>query len=314
MVKRLLVFAAVVALIGANAFSPLRVNQVSVHLKPAPVFWIGRFAITNTLLSSWIAMVILVLLAACSRKLAEAPPARSLQNVAEVVIESLYDFMEGFAGPETRAFFPITATFFLFILTSNWLGLVPGFGSVGFWQTVDGKRLFVPLLRGATTDLNTTIALAVASVFCAQLFGMRFLGFSKYLSRFVPFDKIVAFVRTLTRRGEPRFRLLLAGALDLFIGLLGIFEEMTKVLSFSFRLFGNVFGGEVLLAVMAFLMPYVASIPFMALEMMTGFIQALIFAVLSTAFFARAVSEGGPGEASQKEGDATASPSEFVAP
>jgi len=293
-----LVLAATVLV--ANLFTPLRIERVSIELKPAVIARIGSFPVTNTLISSAIASCLLVVLAIRLRKhITDIPSTMSVQNFAEVVIEALQDFMEGYAGDKVVAFFPVVGTFFLFILTSNWLSLMPGFGSIGFWETVGDQRVFVPLLRGATSDLNTTVALAVCSVISSQLFGIRYLGFIPYMSRFVAVGKFVRFFKTLFTTGKVRLGLLASGVVDVFIGILDTFEEITKTISFSFRLFGNVFGGEVLLAVIAFLVPYVVSIPFLILELFTGALQAFIFAVLSTAFFATATAPAHGGEAGE---------------
>ena len=273
-------------------FGPFKPRQVHIQIKPEPLFHVGGLTITNTLLSSWLAMLLLIALALlCSRDLVDRPAPLSLQNIVEAVFEALRSFMQRFVGARASDFFPAIATFFLFILTSNWLGLLPGFGSVGFWQVHEGHRLFVPLLRGSTSDLNTTIALAICSVLCSQIYGIRYLGFLKHASHYVGIRRYITFFRLLVKRRELKIGLLFGGILDLFLGFLAILEELTKILSFSFRLFGNLFAGEVLLAVVAFMMPYVASVPFMALELLTGFIQAVIFAALSTAFFGRATSQ-----------------------
>lgn len=290
--KRLLAFVLIIVLIAADIFSPLRARQLSIRMAPEPDFQIAGFTITNTLLSSWLTMLLLIVLALLSRRnLVDAPSPRSLQNVIEAVFEALYNFMQNIAGPKAHTFFPIVGTFFLFILTSNWIGLLPFFGSVGLWEEAEGERTFIPLLRSTTSDLNTTIALAICAVLSLQVYSIRFLGFRGYISRFVPIDRLTLFLRSLAKGKRIKFGLILGIFLDAFVGLLEIFEDLTKILSFSFRLFGNIFGGEVLLLVIAFLVPYIVSVPFMALEIFGGFIQALIFAVLTTAFLAR-VTEG----------------------
>lgn len=287
--KGLIIATAAVALVLANIWSPFKVRQVSIRLAPEALFHLGGLTVTNTLLSSWITMALLILLAVCgSRRLVDTPAPRSLQNIIETAFEALYNFMQNMVGTKARAFFPVVATFFLFILTSNWLGMLPGFSSIGLWEEQGGERLFIPLLRGSTSDLNTTIALAVCSVLSYQVYGIRFLGWQDYGGRFLAIGKFVAFFRALIGGQKVKVSLLFGGVLDAFIGLLEIFDELTKILSFSFRLFGNIFGGEVLLLVMAFLAPYAASIPFLALELFSGFIQAFIFAVLTTAFLGRA--------------------------
>jgi F-type H+-transporting ATPase subunit a len=276
-------------LIVADVVSPLRVSRVAVELRPETLFMVGPLPITNTLLTSWLTMGVLVVVALLlRRKLVDAPEAHSFQNVVETALEALRGFMQNFSHEKTDTFFPVVCTFFLFILTSNWLGLLPGVGSIGYWHLEQGQMTFVPFLRGPTTDLNTTIALAVCAVASSQIYGIHFLGLGRFLGRYVPTHRFVTFFRALASQERADVGLLLGGVLDLFIGVLEIFEELTKILSFSFRLFGNIFGGEVLLAVMAFLVPYLASVPFLGLELFGGFIQAVIFAALSTAFLARA--------------------------
>lgn len=289
-----LIAIIVILLVAANIVSPFKVKNVHVQLAAEPIAHIGGFALTNTLLSSWAAMLALVILAlVVRRRLVNIPAALSLQNIVEAIFETLHNFMQSMVGPRARAFFPLVATFFLFILTTNWFSLLPGVGSLGFWRMEGEERLLVPLFRGATTDLNTTIALAACSVIGIQAYGIYFRGPGDYLSHFLPVQNLVAFFRALVRAGQVRIGLLLGGLLDMFVGILEIFEELTKVLSFSFRLFGNIFGGEVLLLVMAYLAPFVISIPFMILELFGGFIQAFIFATLTTAFLGRATAASG---------------------
>jgi F-type H+-transporting ATPase subunit a len=296
--KKGLILLLVGALILADILTPFRVRQIVVRLAPEVVFQIGGFKITNTLLTSWLAMAILVVLAVFARrKLVDVPRALSLQNIVEAVVEALYAFMQRIVGAHARAFFPVVGTLFFFILTSNWLGLLPGFGSVGLWEEQGGQRIFMPLLKSPTADLNTTIALACCAVISLQVYGVHFRGLAGYTSRFLAVGRLAQFLRLVARGEKPSLSLLFRGFLDLFIGLMELFEDLTKVLSFSFRLFGNVFGAEVLLAVIAFLVPYVISIPFMALEIFGGFIQAFIFAVLTTAFLGAVTSHSAGVEA-----------------
>ena len=299
--RRLFLVLALLSCLGANLITPLKPRLGEISLTPAILWQVGPWRISNSLLCAWLVMLLLAIIAwRAGRRLVDAPAARSLQNAAEMACEMLLGFMQNFAGPLTRAIFPVTATFFLYILVANWVSLMPGIGSIGLWRVSGQERIFVPLLRGATTDLNTTAALAISSVAVGHIVGVRQRGLWDYLSRFVPLQSFITFSRSAFK-GEVRIGLLAKGALELFVGLLEIVEEVTKIVSFSFRLFGNIFGGEVLLTVMAFLVPYVASLPFLALEILAGFIQALIFATLSTAFFARAAArhddETEPGDA-----------------
>jgi F-type H+-transporting ATPase subunit a len=307
--KGLLIALVIALLVVANLFSPFKVTTIHIELAAEPIAHIGGWAITNTLLSSWVAGILLIIVAlTVRRKLVDAPAALSLQNVVETILETLHNFMQNMVGPNARAFLPLVSTFFLFILITNWFSMLPGVGSLGIWRMEGEERVFVPLFRGATSDLNTTIALAACSVISIQVYGIRFRGFGKYMGHFVPLERVVAFIRALFK-GQVKIGLLLGGILDMFIGLLEIFEEMTKILSFSFRLFGNIFGGEVLLLVMAYLAPFVISIPFMILELFAGFIQAFIFATLTTAFLGRAAASHDHVPAAEEEAHPVPAPS-----
>jgi F-type H+-transporting ATPase subunit a len=214
----------------------------------------------------------------------------------ETIIEFFYGFLEKVAGQKTRAFFPLVATFFFFILTSNWMGILPGYGSVGVWEEHDGERVLIPFLRSANAHWSTTLALALVSVVAAQYFGFKMLGLS-YIGRFFRFNRLITPFIRLRGRKRPvgrseliQFFLdfvidLLSGGVEVVVGLLELASELIKILSFSVRLFGNIFAGEVLLIVISFLFTFVASLPFMGLELFVGFVQALIFAMLSLIFF-----------------------------
>lgn len=267
----------------------------------------------NTIIATWVTMAVLVVISILATRNMQMVPD-GLQNLVEMVIEMLHNFFEGMAGERARQFFPVVATFFLFIIVSNWMGLLPGYGSIGVWEEhhvaevqaaemvtqteelnekVHGEeKVLAPFLRSAATDLNTTAALALCSVIAAQVFGFQAAGLG-YIGRFIKFGQLKSFFAGLIGRG-PRQGLdtVLTGIADVLIGILEVADEFTKILSFSFRLFGNVFAGEVLLIVIAFLMPVIASLPFMALELFVGFMQAFIFAVLSLAFFGLAVAHG----------------------
>jgi len=186
----------------------------------------------------------------------------NLQILAESIVGGLYDFFGAVSGKYISQFFPIIASLFLYILLANWIGLLPGVGTIGFY-----REEFVPLFRGATSDLNTTIALAIVSVVAMQYFGFKNLG-HHYSKRFINFGNPIMFS----------------------VGILEIISDISKIISFAFRLFGNIFAGEVLLAVMAFLMPFIVPLPFLFMELFVGLVQALVFSMLSTAFFTVAVS------------------------
>lgn len=221
---------------------------------------INGFPLTNSLLVTWMVMAFILIVAFfTTRRLSMVP--RGLQNVVEFIIEILHGLFYNISKEKTAQFFPLLATLFLFIILGNWAGLLPGVGSIGLVAVENGHEEFVPLFRGATADLNTTLALAVISVIALQYYGFKTLG-RVYVTRFINLRHPISF----------------------FLGILEIISEFAKVVSFSFRLFGNIFAGEVLLTVVAFLMPILAPLPFLGLEIFVGFIQAFIFAMLTAVF------------------------------
>jgi len=220
--------------------------------------------VTNSLILSVLTAFILVgggLFVASSLKVI---PNR-VQGAVEVVLEGILSFMAQTLGSyeQAKKFFPLIATIFLFILLNNWIGVLPGTGSIGFFEVEHGKEIFVPLFRSANSDLNTTFALALVSMIAIQLYGIKKLGLWGHISKFLVFNK---------------------GPIHFFVGLLEAMSEGAKVLSFSFRLFGNMFAGEVLLIIIIGLVPLLVPLPFLLLEFFVGFIQALIFAMLTMIF------------------------------
>ncbi len=283
----LLIVVALLAL-AANFFNPFEMPSPEIALAAEHVFDIFGFPITNTILATWVTMLVLVIVSFLATRDMKMVPS-GLQNVVEMVFEMFYNFVEGIAGDKARQLFSLVATLFFFILISNWLGLLPGYGSIWIEAHHHGEVVRVPLLRSAATDLSTTLALAVVSVTFTQVFGFRVLGLG-YINRFFPVRGIIDFFRGRAEGQSRRSALdLFTNILYFFPGILELFGELIKLLSFSFRLFGNIFAGEVLLIVMAFLMPYVASLPFMGLELFVGFIQAFIFAILTLSFSMAAI-------------------------
>lgn len=239
-----------------------------IEIAAEKLFKILNLPVTNTLLMSW---VVLLLLAGASFLVFKKfkPVPTFLQNLWEIFVEKFLGTMESILGSREKAekYLPLVVTIFLFILVSNWLGIFPGVGSVGFYEYRHGEKFFVPLFRSAASDLNFTLALAVLTVVLVNIYGAQALGLKKHLSKFFTFKNPIAFG----------------------VGLLEFISEFAKMISFSFRLFGNVFAGEVLLIIAAFLAPLVAPLPFLMLELFVGFIQALVFAMLTTVFISIAV-------------------------
>lgn len=224
--------------------------------------------VTNSLLASLLTTVILVTLSyLTTRHLKEIP--KGIQNILEYVVEFLYNMIQDVTRDKERTykFFPVVATIFLFVIVSNWMGLLPGFASVGFYEHAAEGEKFVSFFRSANSSLSSTLALAIVSVLSIQFMGIAILGFAKYAKKFINLSSPIAF----------------------FIGLLEMISEVARMISFSFRLFGNIFAGEVLLTVIMTIAPFVAPLPFFALELFVGFIQALVFAMLLLVFMNTAV-------------------------
>lgn len=307
LVPTLIVIGALVIL-NLLPFPGVVLPEISIPAEP--VFDLFGFPITNTLLASWLTMIVLVLGSWLITRNLTPVPGR-LQGAFEMIIEGMFNLVAGAAGRErARRFFPIVMTIFLFVIVSNWMGLTPLFGgwgvlhhadhgqavewlndshSLGLWvRAEDGAHggeyyALAPMFRAATTDINVTLALAVVAVFMTQVYGVRVLGIG-YFSKFLALPSLARAFKPGIGCGG-RIGAFGMGLIDMFIGIVESISEVGKVVSFSFRLFGNIFAGEVLLGVMAFLIPYIVSLPFYGLELFVGLVQALVFMMLSVAFF-----------------------------
>lgn len=280
-------------------------GQLHISLAAEKIGSIFGLPVTNSILTTWLVMIVLILFAFfATRNISQIPD--NLQSIAEFIIDTLYNLFKNVVGEHSVGkFFPLLATIFFFIIVSNWIGLVPGVGTIMIKEPAEAgdriesaelnaetaavnnadiqlseavdkeestteqvsekadhtKTKMIPLFRGATADLNTTLAIAIVAMSFIQFFGFQSLGIS-YLSKFFNFSNPINF----------------------FVGILELVSEFSKIISFAFRLFGNIFAGEVLLTVIAFLMPLVAPLPFLGLELFVGFIQALVFAMLTSVF------------------------------
>jgi len=243
---------------------------MEISLAAEKIGHLGSFPITNSILTSWIATIILVLVAFIATRNLKLVP-KGIQNFFELVVEMLLNLVNSVMNDmaATKKYFPLLATIFLFIITNNWLGLFPGIGSIGFHEELHGKEVFVPIFRGGNADLNTTLALAIIAVVAIQIFGVIAIGAGKYISKFLNFKSPILF----------------------FVGILEFISELSRIISFSFRLFGNIFAGEVLLAVITMLLPFVGPLPFYGLEIFVGFIQALVFTMLALVFIKSAITD-----------------------
>ncbi len=221
-------------------------------LTPDILGYISFLPVTNTLLVSWAVILILIIVSfLATRKISLVPSG--LQNLMEMVVEFSYSTVEDLAGSRTKVFFPWVMTFFLFIILANWLGLFPGFGTITF----HGK----PLLKSINSDLNTTLSLALISAITTHVLAIKYVGIKNYLLRWVSLNPIL-----------------------LFVGILEIVSEFTKIISLSFRLFGNIFAGEIVLSTISNIFAFVLPLPFYGLEIVVGFVQAVVFMLLTLTF------------------------------
>jgi len=238
---------------------------------------LGSLTITNSFFTSLFSLLLVIILALLIGKNIKLVP-RGLQNGMEMIVEkflALFDTVTG-SRKKSLTFAPLVLAFFFFILINNWMGLLPGVGSIGKVVSEGGHNIFIPYLRGGTADLNTTLALATIGVVLSHIIGIISLGWWKYFNKFINIKVILEIPRKIKK--DPM--ILLVNPIKFFVGLIEIIGELAKVASLSFRLFGNIFAGEVLLASMSAILAFGVPIPFMFLEILVGFIQALIFAML----------------------------------
>ena len=260
------------------------------QLPAETAFHLFGFPVANSIIGAWITMAVLICVSYIVTRRMRIVPGR-LQSAFEFLLGWLNDLCRRVAGEENgRRFFPIVATIFLFVAFNAWLSLIPGFGSI-FITNAEGEH--VHLLRGANTDINMPLALALVSFVFVEYFGLKSLGL-RYLGKFFNagqfFQSIGHMVRGRLRAGLGG---LFTGFIHIFVGLLEALSEMVRIVSFTFRLFGNMTAGEILLLIAAFLIPWVFALPFYGLELLVGFVQALIFAGLTLVFLTMAVAHHG---------------------
>ncbi len=254
-----------------------------IKLAPDVIATPWGFPITNTLLCTWISIIVLVALFFFGTRRRDLIPS-GIQNVMEWLVEYLLGLVESVSGKEKgKKFFPLVATFFVFILVSNLLDVFPGVDTIGTLHLAKGapapvwgfllfgniSNQLVPWIRPATSDLNLTLSMALVSVIVTQVFGFYTLGPAEHLSKYFNF-------RALSKGPT--------GIIEFIAGLIEVVSEVARIISFSFRLFGNIFAGSALLAVFAFLLPFVSTIIFIPFELFVAFVQALVFSLLTLVF------------------------------
>jgi len=255
--------------------------QSETTLFAEPVATYHHFTITNSLLTSWIAVAILVIFFVSIKQRIRKIP-RGVQNVFELILEQALELADSITGNRKKSekFLPITLALFLFILANNWLGLLPGMGTIGFIENEGAHRIFIPLFRGGTADINTTLALALFAVIASHVMGVITIGIWQHFNKFINIKSFMA----IPGKIKKDVAVILVNPIQAFVGIIEFIGEIAKVASLSFRLFGNIFAGEVLLASMMALFAYLLPLPFMFLEIIVGLIQALIFAMLTLVF------------------------------
>ncbi len=263
----------IVRALASRAFGDVQlIPDVEFRLPADRLLTVAGFPVTNALLSSWGATLAVIGLFAAGRWRSRLVPS-GLRNLAGWVLDTVLEYVMSIAGREhAPRLFAIAATLFLFIIANAWVPLLPLYGPL-VAERGDGSH--VPLLRGAGTDINMSLALAIVSFIVVEAAGLMVLRAS-YLRRFVRVGNLL--------RGR-----LLLGLLDLFTGCLEALMELARLLTFTLRLFGSLTAGEVLVVVATFLAPLVLSVPFYGLELLIGLVQALVFASLTVVFAVRAM-------------------------
>ena len=269
--------------------SALSVEKPDPHLPAEDVFHIFGFPITNSIIAAWITIIFLVGFSYVITRRMKLIPGR-LQAAFELLIGWLYDLCVSVAGEKNgRRFFPVVATIFLFVGFNAWLALLPGFGSITA-HTAEGE---VHLIRAANTDINMPLALALVSGGFFWFFGFRAIGI-RFLETFFNFRELLRGARQVfTGKLKSGLSGLFTGAMTAFTGFLELLSVFIRVISLTFRLFGNMTAGEILLLVAVFLVPWLFAIPFYGLELLIGFIQAIIFGGLTLIFLTLSVESHG---------------------
>jgi len=276
------------AFLGTKPPGIFQVPRPTVELPAEPVFHVGHFSVTNSLIASWFTIIVLVVLSLLLTRKMKLIPGRR-QGMGEAIVEGLLNFVESVVGKKhARMLFPGVATIFIYVVSNAYLALLPFFGSIGVIEH-DGK--FAPLFRAANTDVNVPLSIAIMSFIFVESWGMRAVGVMHYLKEFINVRQMVEGVKELFKGkiGQGVMDIVF-GFITLFVGVLEIFSHLIRMLSFTFRLFGNMTAGEILILVSCFLIPLAFTIPFYGLELLIGLIQALIFSGLTLVFGTIAVS------------------------
>ncbi len=272
-----------------------------VHLPAEEVFDISGFPVTNCIIASWLAIVVLLAMFIVGTRRMKLVP-KGFQNLIEWIYETLYNFAEQAAGPrKARLFFPLFATIFLYVVMAAWLSLIPGFDMFGWvaegsehaggikgafaGEIKDIDLIETPWLRKANSDINFPLAMAVIAFFSWTYWAIRMIGIREYSKQFIKMDNITKGMKLLSNgdfKSAPMTFFM--GGVDMFVGFLEFLSRLIQIISLTFRLFGNMLAGAILILVILYLVPWFVAIPFYGLELLFGFVQALIFAGLTLVF------------------------------
>ena len=248
-------------------------------LAPEVLFQVGSVNVTNTMVNAWLAIIIFLVLGFFVSRSVRLKPGK-LQNYCEYFLDLLLGYFDQVTGnrKKTLKFLPVVGSIFFFILLSNWLGLLPGTGSI--FMKANHNMVFRP----ANTDLNLTVAMALVAVFSSHLFGFFSVGFFTHIGKFIQIKNVFKSIK----KGPIG---IFSAVIEFGVGILEIISEVAKIVSLSLRLFGNVFAGEVLISVISALVAALVPTPFMLLELLVGIIQASVFAMLTLVYLTVAVQE-----------------------
>ena len=247
-------------------------SLIHVSIKAEPLFHIGPFEFTNSMVGALLASIVLLLAAWYITRRAQLVPGR-MQSLLELPIEWMTSIVAG-SSTRWKGYVALILSFFLMILVANWIGLLPGVGTVGINNVSEGRTILVPFIRPASADLNFTLGLAIVAFGVFVWWGIRINGVGGYLKELI---------------GEPRYMAPLMFPIHLI-------SELSRLISLSMRLFGNVFAGEVLLATMIALAPIVVPAVFLGLEAVFGFVQALVFSLLAMTYITLSIAEHHAGD------------------
>jgi len=264
--------------------------DIEIAIKAETLTHFLGLTITNSFLTSLIVIAIILTFAYYAGKSLRLRKASKTQNILEFIISVIYSLSLTILGKKfTKIYFPIIFSFFIFILFSNWFGLLPFVNGIKYTPTHQSEEMTletektkehsVHVFRAPTSDLNTTIALAIISVLLIQYAAIKESGLANYIKKYFNF-KVV----------KKGFMGKFEAGINSFVGILELMSEFTKVIAFSFRLFGNIFAGEVLIVVISALTYSIGTLPFLGLEVFVGLIQAFVFTMLTLVFLSVSIS------------------------